>query len=91
MAVCTVSQGGAVTSAAETAELGSESNFVLVACALEDPRPELESDPNSATDFAVASAAAQSRPAQALQNTVPVRHETFQACRGAGRGGGCRR
>ena len=31
------------------AELGSESNFVLVKSASEAARPELESDPNSAT------------------------------------------
>ena len=38
------------------AELGSESNFVLVKSASEAARPELESDPNSATASAVASA-----------------------------------
>ena len=34
------------------AELGSESNFVLVEVPPESARPELESDPNSATDAA---------------------------------------
>ena len=32
--------------------------------------------------------AKQSQPARAPQNTAPVRHETFQACRGAVRAGG---